>query len=115
MVEALARRYGSPLDPWIEILDKDGRPIERAVVRCTAKTVLVLRDHDSEARRGIRLEAWPEFAMDDYVLVGQELMRIRELPKGPDDDAQFYAVGGNRLATSARRRRRTPSARPCTG
>ena len=39
VVEALARRYGSPLDPWVEIVDKDGRPIERAVVRCTAKTV----------------------------------------------------------------------------
>jgi DNA-binding beta-propeller fold protein YncE len=96
VMEALARRYGSPLDPWIEILDKDGRPIERAVIRFTAKTVLVLRDHDSKSP-GLRLEAWPDFAMDDYVLVDQELIRIRELPKGPDDDAQFYAVGGNRL------------------
>jgi hypothetical protein len=97
VIEALARRYGSPLDPWVELLDKDGRPIERAVVRCTAKTVLVLRDHDSKSP-GMRLEAWPDLAMDDNVLVDQELVRIRELPKGPDDDAQFYAAGGNRLA-----------------
>jgi hypothetical protein len=97
IVEALARRYGSPVDPWVEIVDKDGRPIERAVVRCTAKTVTVLRDHDSNLP-GIRLEAWPEFAMDDYVLIDQELIRIRELPRGPDDDAQFYAVGGARLS-----------------
>ncbi|HEY1379115.1 MAG TPA: hypothetical protein VGF55_20100, partial [Gemmataceae bacterium] len=97
VVEALARRYGSPVDPWVEVVDKDGRPIERAVVRCTAKTVTVLRDHDSNLP-GIRLEAWTEFAMDDYVLVGQELARIRELPRGPDDDTQFYAVGGARLS-----------------
>jgi WD40 repeat protein len=97
VVEALARRYGSPVDPWVEIVDKDGRPIERAVVRCTAKTVTVLRDHDSNLP-GIRLEAWPEFAMDDYVLIDRELLRIRELPRGPDDDAQFYAVGGARLS-----------------
>jgi hypothetical protein len=97
VIEALARRYGSPLDPWVEITDKDGRPIERAVVRCTAKTVTVLRDHDSNLP-GIRLEAWPEFAMDDYVLIGQELIRLRELPRGPDDDAQFYAVGGARVS-----------------
>jgi hypothetical protein len=97
VVEALARRYGSPLDPWVEVVDKDGRPIERAVVRCTAKTVTVLRDHDS-GQTGIRLESWNEFAMDDYVLIGQDLMRLRELPRGPDDDAQFYAVGGSRLA-----------------
>ncbi len=97
IVEVLAHRYGSSVDPWVEIVDKDGRPIERAVIRCTAKTVTVLRDHDS-SMSGIRLEAWPDFAMDDYVLIGQELMRIRELPRGPDDDAQFYAVGGARLS-----------------
>jgi DNA-binding beta-propeller fold protein YncE len=97
VIEALARRHGSLLDPWIEILDKEGRPIKRAVLRCTAKTVTVLRDHDSN-QSGIRLEAWPEFAMDDYVLIGQELIRLRELPRGPDDDAQFYAVGGARLS-----------------
>jgi hypothetical protein len=97
IVEALARKYGSPMDPWVEIVDAGGRPIERAVVQCTAKTVTVLRDHSSDLP-GLRLEAWNEFAIDDYVLVGQELIRIRELPKGPDDDAQFYAVGNKRVA-----------------
>src|SRR5262249_16432907 len=36
-------------------------------------------------------------AMNDYVLIGQELMRIRELPRNPDDDCQFYSVNGQRL------------------
>jgi dipeptidyl aminopeptidase/acylaminoacyl peptidase len=97
IVEGLARKYGSPMDPWVEIVDASGRPIQRAVVQCTAKTVTVLRDHSSDLP-GLRLEAWNEFAIDDYVLVGQELIRIRELPKGPDDDAQFYAIGGKRVA-----------------
>ncbi|MFL5339999.1 MAG: eIF2A-related protein [Gemmataceae bacterium] len=96
IVEIDARRLGSPLDSVIEILTEHGKPVERAVLRCLAKTSVTFRDHDS-AGSGIRMETWNEFAMDDYVLVGQELMRIRDLPKGPDDDCQFYAVNGQRV------------------
>jgi hypothetical protein len=35
-------------------------------------------------------------AMDDYVLVGSELLRIWALPKNPDDDCQFWSLGGRR-------------------
>lgn len=94
-LEVEARRLGSPLDPVLEILDADGKPLQRAVLRCLAKTSVTFRDHDS-AGSGIRMDAWNEFAMDDFVLVGNELMRIRALPKNPDDDCQFYTAGGRR-------------------
>jgi WD40 repeat protein len=96
IVEIDARRIGSSLDSVIEILDAKGQPVPRAVLRCLAKTYVTFRDHDS-AGGGIRMETWNEFAMDDYVLVGNELMRIRELPRNPDDDCQFYAVNGQRV------------------
>jgi hypothetical protein len=35
--------------------------------------------------------------MNDYVLVGEELIRIRQLPKNPDDDCQFFSVAGQRV------------------
>ncbi len=35
--------------------------------------------------------------VNDYLLVGSELVRIRALPKGPDDDCQFFAAGGQRM------------------
>jgi hypothetical protein len=95
-VEVEARRLGSPLDSVIEILDVDGKPVERAVLRSIAKTIVTFRDHDS-AGSGIRMDTWNEFAMDDYVLVGNELMRIRDLPRNPDDDCQFYAINGQRV------------------
>jgi len=91
-----ARRLGSSLDPVLEILGTDGKPFQRAVLRCVAKTNVTFRDHDS-AGSGIRMDTWNEFAIDDYVMVGNELMRIRALPKNPDDDCQFYAVGGQRV------------------
>lgn len=96
VVEVLGRRAGSPIDPAIEILDGSGKPIQRAVLRCTAKTYVTFRDHDS-ASSGIRLETWNELGIDDYLLVDGELTRILALPKGPDDDCQFYQVNGRRV------------------
>jgi hypothetical protein len=95
-LEINARRIGTPLDSYIEILDLKGQPVPRATLRCLAKTYTTFRDHDS-AGSGIRLETWSELAMNDYILVGDELIRIRELPKNPDDDCQFFSVGGQRL------------------
>lgn len=97
VVEALARRAGSPVDPVIEILDAAGKPVPLGVLRATAKTTVTFRDHDSSAP-GIRLDAWNELAVDDYLYVNGEVVRILALPKGPDDDAQFYQIGGQRAA-----------------
>jgi len=96
IVEVEARRLGSPLDSIIDILDSRNQPVPQAVLRCMAKTVTMLRDHDASGS-GIRMETWTEFAIDDFVLVGSELMRIRELPRNPDDDCQFYSVNGKRV------------------
>jgi hypothetical protein len=95
IVEVNARRIGSPLDSYVEILDAQGRPVPQATLRCVSKTYTTFRDHDSTGP-GIRIEAWSDLAINDYLWVGNELLRIRELPKNPDDDCQFYSVGGQR-------------------
>jgi WD40 repeat protein len=96
LLEVNAQRIGSPLDSTIEILDATGRPLPRATLRCLAKTYVAFRDHESRAT-GIRMEAWSELAVNDHLLVGSELLRIRELPRNPDDDCQFFARQGQRL------------------
>lgn len=96
IVEVNARRLGSPLDSFIEILDAKNQPVAQATLRCVAKTYLTFRDHDSRTS-GIRLETWNELAINDYIWVGNELLRIRALPKGPDDDCQFFSLDGQRL------------------
>src|SRR5207249_3397807 len=96
VLEVNARRLGSPLDSYIEILDGQGRPVPRATLRCLAKTYVTFRDHDS-SQPSIRLESWNELAVNDYIYVGNELIRIRALPKGPDDDCQFFNVGMQRI------------------
>jgi WD40 repeat protein len=97
ILEVQARRLGSRLDSYIEILDAGGHPVPQAVLRCVARTYATFRDHDS-ITPNIRLEAWGELAMNDYVWVGTELLRIWELPKNPDDDCQFFSIGSQRVA-----------------
>ncbi len=106
-LEINARRLASPLDSTIEILDGNGQLLPRATLRCLSKTYTVFRDHDS-ASSGIRIENWNDLATNDYLLVGDELMRINQLPKNPDDDCQFFARNGQRLGYLGT----TPTAHP---
>jgi hypothetical protein len=94
--EVNARRLGSDLDSYLEILDAKGQPIERAIARPVWSTSLVLRDHDS-AGRGLRLSAWDGLKVGDYVMAGAEIIRAEALPLSPDADAVFEAFGGQRL------------------
>ncbi len=97
LVEVNAHRLGSPVDSVLEILDRDGRPLPLATLRCLAKTYVTFRDHDSTSP-GIRIETWSELAVNDYLLVGHELVRIFALPRNPDDDCQFFSYQGQRRA-----------------
>ncbi len=96
VLEVMARRLGSPLDSQIEVLDSDGKQVEQAVLRAVGRTEVTLADRDSSSP-GLRLVSWDDFHIGDYVLVGREVIRILELPKGPDDDMQFRSLRGQRL------------------
>jgi WD40 repeat protein len=97
LLEVNARRLGSPLDSVLEIVDAAGRPLPLATLRCLSKTIVVFRDHDSVGP-GIRIETWSELAVNDFLLIGDELIRIWTLPRNPDDDCQFYSEHGQRRA-----------------
>jgi hypothetical protein len=94
-IEVIARRLGSDLDSHVEVLDAAGKPIERAVARAIWETNLVLRDHDS-ASRGLRIQAWNVLNAGDYVMVGNEILRVEEVPDGPDEDMAVESFGGQR-------------------
>jgi hypothetical protein len=102
--EAAAQQLGSPLDSIIEVLDADGRAVPRAMLRSIAQTEVALNDPDS-GRRSIRLAAWNDIAINDYLLVGDELMQVEAMPTHPDDDIRLKGFRGPRtplLDTSAR-------------
>ncbi len=95
-IETAARRLGSPLDSYIEILDAAGKPVPRATLRAVAETYCVLRDHDSRSK-GIRLQHWEDFQPNDFLMLGDEVVMVQIMPLGPDEDVKFFDKGGVRL------------------
>jgi hypothetical protein len=104
VIEVAAQQLGSPLDSIIEVLDGTGQVVPRAIVRCVAQTEIALNDPDSN-RRSMRVAAWNELAINDLVMIGDELLEIAAMPTHPDDDLVFKSYRGVRtplLDTSAR-------------
>jgi hypothetical protein len=96
IVDVMARRIGSDLDSFIEILDAKGERIERATLRAVAKTMTVLADRDSKMPN-IRLEIPDDLQVRDYLMIGNDLMRISRLPGYADEDTVMYSSRGQRL------------------
>lgn len=95
VLEIEAARLGSPLDSMIEILDAKKEPVARAVLRCQAKTYVTFRDHN-DVQGNIRIDAWNDLAVNDFIYVGGELLKIQALPTHPDADCNFFTAGGLR-------------------
>lgn len=95
--EVNARRAGSDVDSYLEVLDAAGKPIEHTVLRPVWETTTVLRDHDSAAR-GIRLNSWNAIQVGDYLMYGSEVIKVSAMPKSPDDDMVFESFNGQRIA-----------------
>ncbi len=96
-LEVNARRLGSDLDSFIEVLDANAKPIERATVRPVSDTLTTLSDRDS-VTRGIRIASWNDWKPGDYVMIGREIIRVQTLPNGPDEDVVFESFAGQRIA-----------------
>jgi hypothetical protein len=94
--EVMARRLGSPLDTTIEILTAAGKPIELAAVRPVVETFTTLRDHDS-TQPGVRITHWNNINAGDYMMLGREIVRVAELPRGPDEDIRYEQLNGQRV------------------
>lgn len=96
-IEVAAARLGSPLDSVVEVLDSQGHPVPRALVRCLNETSLTLADRDSRTR-GYRLVSRTGFHDNDYLMVGEELDQIQFIPDQPDADILLKGFGNLRVA-----------------
>ena len=97
ILDVTARRFGSQLDSFIEVLDATGRPIERATVRPVVETSTTLSERSSTSPE-IRFNARTGFSVGDYVMIGGEIIRIRTIPDSPDSDIGFDNFDGERIA-----------------
>lgn len=97
IIESNAARLGSPLDSVLEVLDSDGKPVERATIRAVEENSLTLNDRDS-MQPGLRLLNVSGFKVGDFMMVGSEILRVAITPHGPDEDTFFESFGGQRIS-----------------
>ena len=98
ILETAADRLGSPLDSVIEVLDADGKIVPRVTARAVYKTQLILRDRNSK-EPNLRLFQPTGIDLNDYMVVGNELIRVNRLLSAPgaDEEMGFDNFGGQRL------------------
>ncbi|HEV2425761.1 MAG TPA: hypothetical protein VGZ29_13110 [Terriglobia bacterium] len=96
-ISVAASRLGSALDSVIEVLDAQGNPIPRATVRCLLETTTTLSDRDSRTT-GIRLVSNTGLREGDFLMVGDELDQIANVPDQPDADVDLKSIEGLRQA-----------------
>ncbi len=96
-IEVAAARLGSPLDSVIEVLDGEGHPIPRATLRCLTQTQMTLSDRDSRSR-GFRLLSLSGLEPHDYLMIGDELVRLESIPDQQDADVTVVGTVGRRVA-----------------
>ena len=97
IVDVNARRSGSDLDSFVEVLDHTGNPIGRATVRALVETSTTLSERNSSTR-DIRFNSRAGFQVGDYVMIGGEIDRIETIPDSPDSDVGLDSFGGQRIS-----------------
>lgn len=98
ILETAANRFGSPMDSVVEVLDADGKIVPRVTARAVYKTQLILRDINSK-EPNIRLFQPTGIDLNNYMVVGNELIRVTRLLSAPgaDEAMNFDNFGGLRL------------------
>jgi len=96
ILETAAGRLGSPMDSLIEVLDAKGNLVPRLTARPVWKSQIILFDRDSKSP-GLRIAQPQVLELDDYMVSGNDLMKVVKLTNGPDEDVTYDNFGGQRL------------------
>ncbi len=97
IVETEAATRGSPVDTVVEVLDAEGKPIERVLLQAVRDANVTFRPIDGNTR-DCRLTNWEEMQLNQFVYLNGEVVKLFRSPRGPDSGFLFYeGDGGKRL------------------
>lgn len=97
IIETMAVQRSSPADTRIEILDIDGKPVERLVLQAIRNSAINFRPMDSNAQN-VRLDNYEEMELNNYYYSQGDVCRLFRMPQGPDSDMLMFASNGKRHA-----------------
>ena len=95
VIETRAAMLGSPTDTKIEVLDAEGKPVPQLLLQAVRDSFINFRSVDANLP-DIRLENWREMALNEFVYLNGDVMRIFRMPRGPDSGLLFYSDAGKR-------------------
>jgi WD40 repeat protein len=95
MIETAAATRGSPVDTRIEILDADGKPVERLLLQAVRDSAITFRGIDSDST-DCRVLNWEEMELNQYLYLQGEVVKLFRAPQGPDSGFVFYSSNGKR-------------------
>ena len=81
----------------IEVLDAEGKPIERVLLQAVRDSTVTFRGIDGNTR-DCRLTNWEEMQLNQMLYLNGEVVKLFRSPRGPDSGFLFYeGDGGKRL------------------
>ncbi|MCA9262291.1 MAG: hypothetical protein KDA60_00520, partial [Planctomycetales bacterium] len=96
IVEIDAARQNSPLDSFIEILDRDGNRVPRVALQAVRDSYFTFRGKDSNQTDDFRLHNWEEMQLNQLLYCNGEVVKFYHYPRGPDSGFNVYPNFGAR-------------------
>lgn len=97
IIETLADMAGSPADTKLEVLQADGKPVQRLLLQAVRDSYNNFRSVDAN-NPDIRLQNWEEMELNEFAYFNGDVMKIIRMPRGPDGGCFFYVSGNKRRA-----------------
>ncbi len=87
---------GSQIDPFVSILDSDGKPVLRVRLQAVRDSYFTFRGKDSRQIGDFRLFNWQDMHLNDFLYAAGEVTRLWMYPRGPDSGYNVYPNEGER-------------------
>ena len=94
VIEVDAARSGSKLDSFVEVLDSQGRRIERVLLQAVRDSYFTFRGKDDTTVDDFRLFNWEEMHLNEYLYANGEVVKLWLYPRGPDSGFLVYPGAG---------------------
>jgi WD40 repeat protein len=94
-LETTAARRGSPIDTKLEVLDTQGKAVDRVWLQAVRDSYVTFRPVTSDVL-DIRVQNWEEMELNELLYFQGEVCKAFRMPQGPDSGIQFYNTNGKR-------------------
>jgi hypothetical protein len=94
-LETQAAQRSSPVDTKVEVLDKEGRKVERVLLQAVRDSAITFRGIDS-VTNDVRVDNWREMELNQLLYFNGEVTKLFRAPEGPDSGFALYALNGKR-------------------